>query len=157
MMTDWIMMGKHINLAPRRHRRRLVVLVYAVFCALILASLCGYANMLLVLAFVVVVRWLGGRSRAGGLIPPVMCGDERERNRRDHAYFLAYWWMDLVLIPALFALYFQHVSSPTLWNPVLREFLSHVYLGPLIAAGVLSYTLPQAILLWTEPDMEVLR
>ena len=69
MMTDWIMMGKHINSAPRRHRRRLVVLVYAVFCALILASLCGYANMLLVLAFVVVVRWLGEEAAPAGSFP----------------------------------------------------------------------------------------
>ena len=154
MKTELIMMGKHINLAPRRYRRRMVVLIYMIFTGLLIATLFGYANLLLIGAFLLAVRILGGRSHIGGMIPRVDLGDEREKNRRDHAYFLAYWWMDLVLIPALFALCLQRISSPASWNPVLREFISHLYLGPLIAAGILYYTLPQAILLWTEPDMD---
>jgi hypothetical protein len=40
------------------------------------------------------------------------------------------------------------------WDPAVRAFVDRLPFGLLIAAGILYYTLPQAILLWTEPDME---
>ena len=40
------------------------------------------------------------------------------------------------------------------WAPALRVFIDHLPYGLLFAAGILYYTLPQAILLWTEPNME---
>ena len=157
MRSDVVLMGRRINMAPRRYRRRLVVLIYTVFAALILAALCGYANMLLYLALVIALKFLGGRSRTGGMIPPVMSGDEWERNRRDHAYFLAYWWMDLLIIPVLLAWSFQRGFFPAAWNPALRVFSHHLAYGTFLTAAILYYTLPQAILLWTEPDMEEVR
>lgn len=158
MKTDLIMMGKHLNMAPRHSRRRLVVLIYVVFAALIVAALCGYANLLLIAALVISGKILGGRMTHGGLIPSVDRGDEREKNRRDHAYFLAYWWFDLTLFPAIIAAGIRYFVLPIHphWNPDLRAFLHQIPVGLFVACGVLYYTLPQAILLWTEPDMEQL-
>jgi hypothetical protein len=39
-------------------------------------------------------------------------------------------------------------------DPALRAFFARLPWGLLIAAMMLYYILPQAILLWTEPDME---
>jgi hypothetical protein len=39
-------------------------------------------------------------------------------------------------------------------NPALRAFFDQLPYELLVAAAILYYTLPQAILLWTEPDME---
>jgi hypothetical protein len=157
MRADVVLMGKRINMAPRRYRRRLVVLIYTVFAALILAALCGYANMLLILAVVSIPRFLGGRSYMNGLVPPFMSGDERETTRRDHAYFQAYWWWDLTLLPALAAVGLKNNSFYAAWSPAIRYFVDHLPFGFLVAAAILYYTLPQAILLWTEPDMEEAR
>jgi len=155
MKTEFVLMGKQFKVASRRSRRHLVVLIYVAFAALIVAYFFGYANLLLLAAFSITVSILGGRGREGGLIPPVHAGDEREKSRRDHAYFLAYWWLDLLLMPALFALAVKWGYHPAVWSPAFREFVDHLRVAPFIAAaGVLYYTLPQAILLWTEPDME---
>jgi hypothetical protein len=154
MKTDFVFWGMRINVASQARRRWLLALIYAGFAALIFASLCGYANLLLLLGFVFVARFLGGRNYKGGLIPAFMSGDEREQHRRDHAYFLAYWWWDLALVPAFLAVALKNISYPAAWNPALRLFLDHLPYGLFVAAGILYYTLPQAILLWTEPDME---
>jgi hypothetical protein len=43
--------------------------------------------------------------------------------------------------------------SPS-WGPVPATFFDRLPWGLLIAAGIPYYTLPQTILLWTEPDVE---
>ena len=159
MKTELLILGKHINVASQARRRRLVVLIYAGLTALVVLwfSFLGKSPMgwLIVLAaYRLVARFLGGRLSKGGLIPPVDIGDERELNRRDHAYFRAYWSWDLALIPALLATGFRINPMPSSWNPALVAALRQLPFMLLVAAGILYYTLPQAILLWTEPDME---
>jgi hypothetical protein len=155
MKTDLVFLGKHINVASQSRRRRLVVLIYVGLAALLFASLCGNANLLIFFfTFVIVARFLGGRSYRNGLVPPFMSGDEREMHRRDHANFLSYWWWDLALLPAMAAVGLKNNPFYPAWTPALRVFIDHLPYGLLFAAGILYYTLPQAILLWTEPDME---
>ncbi len=77
--------------------------------------------------------------------------DEREIYQRDHAHYLAY--QAATVLMALIVL----IASLR----VLRESLipiplapDELYYGLGLIAVVLLVTLPQAILLWTEPDME---
>jgi len=78
--------------------------------------------------------------------------DERELRERDRAHYRAYQGMGL----ALAALWF-----PALWLVQKPEWLGRlgadagqIVFGLLLACFALYVTLPQAILLWTEPDME---
>ena len=155
MRTQVIFWGRHFKVASRRSRRRLVVLVYSTFAALMVAYSFGYANLLLFATFSIALSIFGGRGSEGGIIPPVSAGDERERTHRDHAYFLAYWWLDLLCIPTLFALALKCGYNSAGWSTTFRGIVDHLPLAPFIAAsGVLYYTLPQAIVLWTEPDLD---
>ena len=82
-------------------------------------------------------------------------GDEREVCRRDHEHFVAYRSLAPVLIAALFAAYFRGPNPITSLLPsALRDFFTQLPYVLLMAAGILYITLPRAILLWTEPDME---
>jgi hypothetical protein len=78
--------------------------------------------------------------------------DERELRERDHAHYRAYQGIGLALAV---------LWLPTLWLVRKPEWLARlgadpgqIVFGLLIACFVLYVTLPQAILLWTEPDME---
>jgi hypothetical protein len=158
MKTNLVLLGKRINVASQSRRRLLVVLLYIGFGMLVIAgsSFLGKLpwGLLLAFAFLRAARFLGGRNYEDGLIPPVDSGDERELHRRDRAYFLSYWWWDLTLIPALLATGFRINPMPSTWNPEVRAVLYQLPVWLLAASGILYYTLPQAILLWTEPDME---
>jgi hypothetical protein len=154
MKTEFVLFGKHFNMASQDRRRRLVILIYAGLAVLLFLATCGYANLLLILAFVIVARLLGGRSYKCGLLPPFESGDERERLRRNQAYYVAYKWWDLTLLPALLAVGLKNNQFYQAWHPVLQNFIDNLPYGLLVASGILYYTLPQAILLWTEPDME---
>ncbi len=160
MKTEVVLLGRNISIASRRRRRLLVTLLYAGCAVLVFAAwfpvfrLQKVWALLILLAFARIARFLGGRYEQGGILPPVDCGDERELHRRDHAYFLAYWWWDFTLLPAIFAAGFRINGIPATWNPELRAFLYQLPVALLLASGILYYTLPQAILLWTEPDME---
>ncbi len=57
-------------------------------------------------------------------------------------------------MPALLAVGLKNNPFYPKWAPALRVFIDHLPYGLLFAAGILYYTLPQAILLWTEPNME---
>jgi len=86
---------------------------------------------------------------------PHVGGNERETHRREHAYFKAYFVLGNVLVGALFAGYFRGSNPITPHVPlVLREVLVQLPSMLLGAAGILYITLPQAILHWTEPDMD---
>jgi hypothetical protein len=160
MKTEVVLLGWNISIASRRRRRLLVTLLYAACAALVIGVWFPlfkptWARTLVILwACGLVFRFLGGRNYQGGILPPVDCGDERELHRRNHAYFLAYWWWDFTLLPALLAKGFRINGMPAAWNPGLRQFLYQLPLALLVASGILYYTQPQAILLWTEPDME---
>jgi hypothetical protein len=158
MKTDLVLLGAHINIASQTSRRWLVVLLYAGFAALVIAWLSPFGSSgggtLAVLAILCLLRFLGGRTYDSGLLPPVDVVDERERNRRDRAHFLAYSYLDLAFIPALLATGFKIHPQFAVTHPALQAFCDRLPFGFLFAAAIVYYTLPQTILLWTEPDME---
>ena len=78
--------------------------------------------------------------------------DERELHQRDHAHYLAYQAIGVaVCVPMLIAS--MRLIRPSLmsWIPMSPDA---IYYGLTLVALILFLTLPQAILLWTEPDME---
>lgn len=84
--------------------------------------------------------------------------DERELQGRDRAHFQAYQWLCIALILIWWLADFNTVKSASLMHvPVLAwiaEFGPTLLYGMVLLTIVLSQTLPQAILLWNEPDME---
>jgi hypothetical protein len=158
MKTDLVLLGMRINIASQGSRRWLVVLLYAGFAVLLVAWLSPLGSsgggVLAVLAVLCLLRFLGGRTYDSGLVPPVDVADERERSSRNHAYFLAYSYLDLTFIPALLATGFKIHPLFAVTHPALQAICHRLPFGFLFAAAILYYTLPQTILLWTEPDME---
>lgn len=77
--------------------------------------------------------------------------DERELQQRDHAHYIAYQGL-AVGLAAMWLLADWQANAPRLlaWLPGSAA----VYLyGFVLGLVVVSQTLPQAVLLWTEPDM----
>ena len=78
-----------------------------------------------------------------------------EMHHRDHAHCLAYRIPTYGLVAALFAGNFRSPTPITQILPLaLRGFLIQLPSIIFWATGILYVTLPQAILLWTEPDMD---
>jgi hypothetical protein len=78
--------------------------------------------------------------------------DERELHQRDHAHYLAFQAVGVaVCVPMLIAS--MRLIRPSLmsWIPMPPDAM---YYGLSLVTIILFLTLPQAILLWTEPDME---
>ena len=158
MRTDFVLYGIRINIASRSRRRWLVALVYAAFAVLVIAW-CAFNvqstwNFILFAVFILLSRFLGGRSYDDGLLPAFEGGDERERYRRYRAGYIAYEWLDLAFFPALIAAVVKMNPRLIPANAAAHMFLDRLPYGLLIAVGILYYTLPQCILLWTEPDLE---
>jgi hypothetical protein len=85
------------------------------------------------------------------------CSDERELRRRDSAHEAAYRRLGMVAIFTFLIAYLKNASAPVLKEvgvALPAAFFDLLIYGLLIAAFILFITLPQAILLWTEPDME---
>lgn len=77
--------------------------------------------------------------------------DERELHQRDHAHYLAYQAVGVaVLVPMFLAS--LRVIKPGLVPLAISP--DEIYYGLTLIAVTLFITLPQSILLWTEPDME---
>lgn len=168
MDTEYAVGNIRIRFESRARRRWFVTLCYAVFAIVDLAlnflgpklnqginlnlkdatgawiiCVCG----VLFVALFLVLTWLAGDMRARG--------DERETHRRDHAHYVAYYLLGYGLVAALFAAYFRGPNPVTPLLPLaLREFLMQLPYIIVVATGILYITLPQAILLWTEPDLE---
>ena len=140
-----------MNMAPRANRRWLVAVTYlslvAVF-AVICAQGGNHAIILILLATILNGLVLGGYGR-GGLIKPFVTrtptpwrNDERELHRRDRMHFYAYRF-----VVALLLLGYVLGGDPFHYPQMSRA---------LILGGVtLGLTLPQALLLWLEPDVEL--
>lgn len=78
--------------------------------------------------------------------------DEREVRQRDHAHYQAYQAITVALAAVwLLADWKLNASRLLAWVPVSADVLLY---GLVLAAVVVAVTLPQAILLWSEPDME---
>jgi hypothetical protein len=78
--------------------------------------------------------------------------DERELHQRDHAHYLAFQAVGVAVCVPMF------IASMRLIRPSLMSWIpmppDAMYYGLTLVAMILFLTLPQAILLWTEPDME---
>ena len=78
--------------------------------------------------------------------------DERELQQRDRAHYTAYQAITVVLMP-LWLL--------SQWSTFTPRLLAHIPISPslfiyglVLATIIVALTLPQSILLWSEPDME---
>ncbi len=167
MNTEYVVGNMHLRFASRARRRGFVALCYAAFALTDLALnflgpklnqginlnlravtgawiLVGCGTLFI--ALFIVFTWIAGDMRARG--------DEREAHRRDHAHFVAYYRLGYGLIAALFASYFRGPNPITPLLPLaVQQFLLQLPYILLVATLMLYMTLPQAILLWTEPDM----
>ncbi len=158
MNTEYAVGKIRIGFASQARRRWFVGLVYAVLAAYDLVM--SYLNtkettgasifigcMILMVGLLAIFSWIAGDMRARG--------DEREMHRRDHAHYQAYYILGYGLIGALFAGGFRGPNPATPHLPLaLQAFLVQLPKILLIATFFLYATLPQAILLWSEPDME---
>ena len=78
--------------------------------------------------------------------------DERETHQRDRAHYLAYTPLGLGLCGLWLASNWSlHAPRLVSWIPMDKELLAPALIQAML---VMFLTLPQAILLWTEPDME---
>jgi hypothetical protein len=76
-------------------------------------------------------------------------------HRREHAHFRAYYVLGYGILAALIASFFADPNPITPLMPLaMRTFLIKLPQMLLMDTIFIYITLPQAILLWTEPDME---
>ncbi|HEU5351356.1 MAG TPA: hypothetical protein VFU55_07140 [Terracidiphilus sp.] len=163
MNTDYAIGHIRIRFESQARRRRFVALVYAVLALFDLAmsylhskEIAGAWTIGLVLALVVLfgVLWIIFSQISGDMRAR---GDERETHRRDHAHYVAYYALLYLLIAELVM---GNYRGPNPISPhlpvVLHAFLAQSPYFLFLATLFLYLTLPQAILLWTEPDMEML-
>lgn len=197
MKSELVLFGQHINMTPRVNRRRLVVLFYGIFGALVLANWMRGSHTgggLWTIEFTVLVgpilggyfagiSVLSGRARLvepftarktlkypgsasvlkpSTLLHPVVDNDpelridERALRRRDYAHYVSHGFLG-TLISVGFILEFLSNSNIGGVIESLRLTSNDVnrIVYYLLQIGYISFmTLPQAILLWTEPDME---
>jgi len=83
---------------------------------------------------------------------PEFLEDERERHQRDHAHYRAYWFMGGLILAMLTFWVVPPISVDQMHLSV--EQLMDLLHGLYLVTTILVLTLPQSILLWTEPDME---
>jgi hypothetical protein len=78
--------------------------------------------------------------------------DERELYQRGYAHYRAYQVIGIAVVLLLTLSGFRMQDAEWFrWIPMTPDTL---YYGLLLIVAILVLTLPQAILLWTEPDME---
>jgi hypothetical protein len=197
MKTELVLFGKRLNLATRAQRRRLVVIFYGIFAALLLASWALRSNTSggwITIEFAILVGpMLGGHfagaanlfgrtglvepftnrktlkypgaanvARPSSLLRPVIDDDpslrvdERTLRRRDYAYSVSHRVLGSLLSVAFILDFMIHSSLAdtldTIGLPAPAVDSSIYFL--LQIAYVSFLTLPQAILLWSEPDMD---
>jgi hypothetical protein len=168
MNTEYAIGNLRIHFESRARRRCFVALCFAACAVLDLATcllnpklnpginlhlketagawiICGSAT--LYIALWIVLTWLAGDGRGRR--------DERERQRLEDASSRAYPILGYCIGASFLAACFAGPTPITpLSPPALREFLLPLPFLLLMATFYLYLTLPPAILLWTEPDME---
>ena len=159
MNGELTVFGVRMKMESRARRRQIVALFYAAVAVICLAW-CSFnpkqntgtwilcACMVLGTALAIVFSGISGDMRVRG--------DEREMHRREQAYLQAYALFGKLVVAALIAdACFRGRNPITPLLPLaLREGMVDWSSALFMAAGLLYLTLPQAILLWTEPDME---
>ena len=78
--------------------------------------------------------------------------DERELHQRDHAHYQAYQWIGSCVVVTWFVAYSRMIQPRLVLLPGMTA--DEFYVTVALIGVMLVMTLPQAILLWTEPDME---
>lgn len=159
MNTEYAVGNLRIHFEPQSRRRRFVTLFYAALAVICLAW-CSFnpketigawiisTCMIVGVAFVILFSSISGDTRSRG--------DEREMRRREHAYFQAHSLFTKIVVVALIAdVCFRGHNPVTPFVPLaLRGGMVQWPQALLMAIGLAYITLPQAILLWTEPDMD---
>lgn len=159
MKTEFSIGNSRFDITTRARRRWLVGLVYFVIAMLVLAwssGLFGLAHSYIVIAIVLLAfKFFGTRTSPGALAGFVRAGDERERQRWDRAHSIAYDWISWMLIVALFMAWLR---SPNPLVPLLgassKTIVDNLAEALLMGGLIVYFTIPQAIFLWSEPDME---
>jgi hypothetical protein len=84
-------------------------------------------------------------------------GDEREMHRSEHAHFQAHsLFAKIVMVAIIAGIFFEgHNPITPLVPAALQGGMVQWPQALLMAIGLPYISLPQAILLWTEPDMDV--
>jgi len=172
MNTEYAVGNIRIHFETRARRRCFVALCFVALAALDLACcllnpklnpsasriaatgvlaatgtwlICGCG--ILWVALWIVLTWLAGDVRARR--------DEREIHRLEQAVSRAYPILGYSIVALFWAVCFGGLNPITPLSPLaLREFLVPLPSILLMATLLLYVTLPPAILLWTEPDME---
>ena len=164
MKTELAVGNFRIHFEFRSHRRWFVALCYTLFAVsdLVWCFLNPKMNpsasskeaagawivagcMFLSVVLVVVLTGLSGDIRARG--------DERETHRREHSISRAYPLIGFSVMASAFASSFGIPTAGPL-PLAAREFLVQLTFVLSMATFFLYVTLPQAILLWTEPDLD---
>jgi hypothetical protein len=183
MNAELVFFGRRVDMAQRQRRRILVVAIYAALAVLLLAQIhWRVAGAYIFWAILLACRLFLGGYHSGGLVkpfngkgptrseapPPLLLlklrvyqpvlstegepyrNDERELHQRDHAHYRAYQAIALALtVPWVYSA--MRLKPDLLgWIPFSPDV---IYYGLLMAILTLALTLPQSILLWTEPDM----
>ena len=152
MKTNFVLLGARVSFASRQSRRWLVALVYAGFAA---TEIAWFFQTRTVTPIAIVIGFLSLLVLAALAGTGYEPGDEREEHRRDHAFYTAYRPLAWVLVTALFTFGVRGLAPVlNLASPAFRAILDQLPYAVLFAGGILYATLPQVILLWTEPDLE---
>lgn len=177
MKTYLNFFGKRINLASRLRRRLFVALFYAIAAAIIYVdwhfrATSSTATIHVIMFWVLAGPFLGGsfyfsafvvgpvqpfegnkwlrspwRGWLNGRDPKDLRSDERDLTRRDRAHYAAYDVLALLVLAAL-----AGYNRP-FYHTISMATQQRITLALLEAGSILAFTLPAAILLWTEPDL----
>ena len=185
MRAELVLLGKRVDMAPRMHRRILVVLIYACF-AVLMATFWEMdhwrtTGVYMIFATFFMNRFFLGGYYFGGLIKPFngraprrseapsfalfamrmgrpepveseYRNDERELEQRGRAHYWSYQVLTVALA-LVWLIADWKMKTPRLlsWIQMPADVLMY---GFVLMVCIVAITLPQAILLWTEPDME---
>lgn len=184
MNAELVFFGKRVDMAQRHRRRMLVIAIYAALAVIMIALTqwrigSAYFFWVILLA----CRLFLGGYHSGGLIkpfnekgpmradapPPLLLlklrvyqhvpgangesyrNDERELHQRDRAHYRAYQVIAIACSVVWFYSAMRRNTDLLGWLPFSPDA---VYYGLMMVILTLFLTLPQVILLWTEPDMD---
>lgn len=186
MRADLDFFGRRVSMARRNRRRTMIVLIYFIIAVLVIAACANSRlndmGVYVLWAAIFACRLFLGGNAPGGLVkpfnskgqrewesPPSLLAlklrvyqpipglgadyrnDERELHQRDRAHYWAYQILGVSILVPWFIL-----SFPKLGFLISHALAIQIVSGMLLASIAMFLTLPQAILLWTEPDMEEL-
>jgi hypothetical protein len=160
MKTELIVGKLSIHFESQARRRLFVTLLY-IAVAVICLAWCSFnpketigawilsGGMILGTALAIVFTSIAEDPRARS--------DEREMHRSEHAHFQAHSLFAKIVMAAILAdIFFKgHNPITPLVSPALRGGMVQWPQALLMAIGLLYISVPRAILLWTEPDMDV--